>query len=188
MVWRRTNDLTRAGEPIAGLCLYPPTIGHCLVLADVGIDLFAVESVPDMLMACFVLAHADHAEAERDLCRWWTAGFLRLFSWLFVRRFNAADEAEKFAAYLKENNETPDVIIKNGSRRGSGTPWVWRLYAAAVAECGLSRAEAMALPIQEAQLLTAALGEMRGNVELWTDRDEAFWRACEEADKAKGLT
>jgi hypothetical protein len=154
---------------------------------DLGLDVFAVESMSDMLLACFVLAHRDHAEAERDLGRWWCPGFLRLYAWLFVRRFNQQEEAEKFAAFLQGNTETPEVVVKQSNRRGRGTPWPWRLYAALLSECGMTRAEALATPIQDAQLLTTALGEMRGNLELWTDRDESFWQACEEADRAKGI-
>lgn len=186
MLWQRANRLTLTGEPIAGFRLEPPTIGHGLLLSDLGIDIYGIEDFPDLLMACFVFAHPDHEDAERDLRAWWCPLFLRLWGGWHGRKGDPSKTADAFREFVKANTSDVEVVQDpKKPARHMGSPWIWRLYAALVGECGMTRAEAMATPILEAQLLTTALGEMRGGVELWSDKDEAFWQYCEEQDRIK---
>lgn len=186
MLWQRANRLTTAGETIAGFRLYPPTVGHCLLLGDLGIDLYGIDAFPDLLLTAFVLAHKTAEGAQHDLESWWCGPFMRWWGKRSGNAGNAERDVERFQAFLKANTSSAEVVVAQGkSGRTMGSPWAWRLYAALIGECGMTRTEALRIPILEAQLLTTALGEIRGNVELWTDRDQAFWDWCDEQDRLK---
>lgn len=139
------------------------TLGHWFLLHDLG-SAFSTGEKPiegDLIQAVFVCGQ-PHESARRDIKRFWTPFFFRVWGWL-NRKSNFAIESSKFLAYLAESKAAPETVPTHGGRpHEPTTPQQFRLLGMLMHEFHMSRRDALNMSLREINCLWAAEMDRRG--------------------------
>lgn len=176
-----------------GLRLDPLCVGHLFILADLGSPLVVETGEPitatDIALAALVCAQSP-SESKRDLRRWWFRWFAGLVGILSIRR-DLQSECNAFSEYMRESTDHPQIkrtrsifTAAQEDESDSVVPMHWQLLVLLMTHFGMSWRDAMNFPVREAQLLWLTKRDLEHGVNFWGGADEAFERACREADAA----
>jgi hypothetical protein len=169
---------------VFGFRLLPLTVGHVFAISRLTKSVLTDATVPvtDLLGAVLICAD-ESGDAERNATAWYS-GLVFRFWGLKIRRMNASVEADKFREYCDHWLARPEIVNSRGASE-FGTDWHLRLLALLIGECGLTLDEALSLPVRDANELVVALGESRGQLKVWTNKQESLWQFAQEQDRLK---
>ena len=178
--WRFGNDDLRGR--CLGLPLEPLTLGHAFLLLDYDVDVLQPRDFGELLISVFVCAH-PWRESKRIIRSWRTKLFLMWWGFR-VRNLKFGPEVRKFTEYLQANIVHPEFVIGQ-DQEDCASPLVYRLLGTATRLLHQDWDAAMDVPIRTLMAVWAAAAEMRGEIQLWGDRQEEFLAWAREQDELK---
>lgn len=148
------------------------TLGHLQLLAEMGIDYTAAESLDDLARMAFVCSRR-HEVSRRSVCRPWFGFLLRCWGEWCGSKLNLSEESDRFMAWFGGQLRGPITKSKAGDMdRDGAAPLHTNLTACCLGMLGLSLRETLDLPVTQSRQLVCAYGEARGEMSLWTVGDE----------------
>jgi hypothetical protein len=170
--WEPARPLFGDRPAFFGRRMEPVTLGHLVLLAEMGINYTAGESLEDISRTVFVCSRA-HAVSRRAVCRPWFGFRLRCWGEYCGEHLNLAEESNRFIDWFAGQLKGPITKSKAGDmEQDGGAPLHANLMACCLGMLGLSMRETLNLPVKEARQLICAYGEARGEMKLWTVGDE----------------
>jgi len=184
----RGARLRPSAPRILGLQLQTLTVGHLQLLLATGSP-FAVPARDSLTLGDFFhavyLCAEPWREADRNLARWWTPLFFRLWS-VSLRWFDVPAELRRFRAWFEEQTELPafraptDGGLKTRSSGAPG-PYVRQLFLMTVLR--YTEADALDCSVARANALYAAWVDWEGRGELLRNSEfDTLWEFASAED------
>ncbi len=167
------NAITPRRHVCLRLRLFPLTVAHWFALARycpalVGESKEKVFSLP---LAVFICAHRQPPKLESFRIRLFFACWA-----IFCHALSAHEELQSFMAYFRSQSTPPQLNVRDEQvHRETGTPKGFWMLTFLMRDFGMSRQQAMEIPIIEALCLRAALAEDDGKIELRSERSRHLW-------------
>ena len=188
-VWQRALSPSR--HVVLGLELQPLTLGHVRLLASLDSALLTdrTPSIQDLITAVLVCAQ-PWEEAERDMGKGWRFNLVMAFwGWKcrkIVRDGMLSHQSQLLDEYLSEALEVPAFTPKGDAKLvDREAPWFWRLLVLLMTQFGMSKRDALNMPVVEANLLWITKGEMEDTLRIATDVEEDFWEWSQQQDNER---
>lgn len=165
---------------VLGVRLERLTVGHLLLLESSGVDLCEPLTFSELAF-CVLVCSAAWPKTERTLRSGWLPTVFQIWGMVWRRR-NITKQIEAWDAFIGAQLATPNIKMPLNAQR-YGTPLGVRLLAMLMREMGMSMEAAKGTPVAQANCLWAAVGDLEGTLQLWTERDQNFWDQCEKLDR-----
>ena len=165
---------------VLGVRLDRLTVGHLLLLESSGVDLTEPLNFSELAF-CVLVCSTPWPRSERTLQSGWLVTVFQLWGILWRRR-DILPQIEAWNAFLSEQIATPNIKVPLNAQRYA-TPLGVRLLAMLMREMGMRMDDAKGTPVAQANCLWAAVGDLEGTIQLWTERDQNFWDQCAKLDK-----
>lgn len=165
---------------VLGLRMDAFTVGHAILLHRMRSP-FIVGGHVDAksLIEAAVICSQSAEESVKTMA----SAFRWIPLWLMrsrVKKANLLVECEKLKSWIEAQSDCPEILQKPGSKLKSPTmPWPERILVGLVG-IGFSEASVMQMPVLDAERFYLTNAELRGDVELWSDKQEALWRYAQE--------
>jgi hypothetical protein len=137
----------------------------------------------DLVLACLICCQSFEG-ALKTLESRWLSWLLRIWRWRLGRRVDWTAEIAAFCSYRIDGVWMPEINRKP-NQKTLASPWQFRLLVILMENFRMSESEALNFPMAKAHLLYCARGEMEGNVDLFSEDDEALLNKVAEMDAAK---
>lgn len=184
---------------ILGIELRPFSLGHSLLLHDIGSPFVAEElrefTVHDLFIALSICALpyekgkalGEDAKGWKKKCDEWVAKNIRhncggLWSrlWRIARGkplpdWDIANDVRAFFRYLSEGNARPDYKAEPGNDMAFlYSPWQLRMMVKLRREFGMTRSEILDMPLAEAWWMYLGAVEADGSIQICTEDEKEF--------------
>ena len=160
---------------VLGVRLKSFCVGHALALHKLESPIIFGGNItlPDLIEAVAVCAE-DPSQAQRIFNSRFRWILFKLWS-LRLRRMNLIVEKLKFEKWISSQSNAPEII--NDSTKKSkklSMPWPERILISLM-DLGFREETALRMAVMDAERLVLAHAEMHGQVEIWSDEQEALW-------------
>jgi hypothetical protein len=176
-------SLGHKGPPkVLGVCLKTFCVGHALALHRLESPVIFGGSItlPDLIEAVAICAE-DPSQAERMITSRFRWLLFKLWSFR-LRRMNLLVEKLKFEKWISSQSNAPE-IIHDGAKKSKklSMPWPERILISLM-DLGFREETALRMAVIDAERLVLAHAEMHGQVELWSEEQEALWEYAQSSN------
>lgn len=165
---------------VLGVRLDRLTVGHLLLLESSGVDLCEPLTFCDLAF-CVLVCSSVWPKSERTLRSGWLPTVFQIWGMVWRRR-DITPQIQAWDTFITDQLAAPNVKIPINAQR-YGTPLGVRLLAMLMREMGMRMDEAKGTAVAQANCLWAAVGDLEGTLQLWTERDQSFWDQCAKLDR-----
>jgi hypothetical protein len=97
-----------------------------------------------------------------------------------VKKADLIKECQSVQEWIANQSDCPEVLRRPGSGQRSATmPWPERILVGLV-NIGFDEITVINMPVIDAERLFLTHAEMNGQVELWSNEQDALWRYAQE--------
>lgn len=169
---------------ILGLRMDAFTVSHAILLHRMGSPFIVggqvdAESLVEAAIICSQPA-MESVATMGSMFRWVPLFLMKSR----LKKANLLAECEKLKIWIEAQSDCPEILQKPGSKLKTPTmPWPERILVGLVG-IGFSETTVMQMPVLDAERFFLTNAELRGDVELWSDNQEALWRYAQEQQTA----
>ncbi len=179
----------RTGHRVLGLGMRPLTIGHLLLLLEVGSPYPDQAELADegaMATAALICSQPHRSARKLIYSRFATIG-TKLWGWL-QRKCDLAREERVFLSYLVSQLARPESeSISMGTKDDMRVPAGWRLLSMLMSDFRMSFDQALNTEVRFALTLWAVESDRRGIERIASERRLAFHKWVREQEAARKL-
>ena len=137
--------------------------------------------MPDLIEAVAICSE-DASESERRVTSRFRGLLFKIWS-LRLRRMNLVAEKLKFEKWVSTQSNAPEVIQdSNKKQKKLSMPWPERILISLM-DLGFKEETALRMAVMDAERLILAHAEMHGQVEVWSDEQEALWEYAQSNNR-----
>lgn len=97
-----------------------------------------------------------------------------------VKKSDLLAECEKLKSWIESQSDCPEILQRPDAKLKTPTmPWPERILVGLVS-IGFNESTVINMPVVDAERFYLTNAELRGDVELWSDKQEALWRYAQE--------
>jgi hypothetical protein len=97
-----------------------------------------------------------------------------------VKQADLLKESKAVQKWIEDQSDCPEVLRSPGSgQRAATMPWPERILVGLV-NIGFDETTVINMPVIDAERLFLTHAEMNGQVELWSNEQDALWRYAQE--------
>jgi len=165
---------------VLGLRMEAFTVGHAILLHRMGSPFIVgghadAHSLVEAVIVCSQSA-IESVKTMGSRLGWFPLWLMRSR----VKKANLLAECEKLKSWIEAQSDCPEILQKPGSKLKSPTmPWPERILVGLVS-IGFDESTVINMPVVDAERFYLTNAELRGDVELWSDKQEALWRYAQE--------
>lgn len=165
---------------VMGLRLVPFSVGHALLLHRMGSPFVygGNASAQDLVEVAVVCSQPiyESVKTMRSWLRWLPLRIMRQK----VKQADLLKESKAVQKWIEDQSDCPEVLRRPGSGQRSATmPWPERILVGLV-NIGFNETTVINMPVIDAERLFLTHAEMNGQVELWSNEQDALWRYAQE--------
>ena len=183
---RYTESALGNSYRICGIDCQPLTIGHVLLLDELGLD--PIKSLPQLSMGLFIASRSFEEAARQMQSRWFTLRFT-IFS-MRVSLFATEEKLNLWYQYVMANSDLPKTLpTERGRAAGeaapdsSDTPWVQHLRMYLITHLNYKPETIYSVSYQQAMWDMTSHLEYQGAVEVMDPRK--WQRVKDEIEEVK---
>jgi hypothetical protein len=174
------NATSKPCPIVMGLRLVPFTVGHALLLHRMGSPFVygGNASAQDLVEVAVVCSQPiyESVKTMRSWLRWLPLRIMRQK----VKQADLLKESKAVQKWIEDQSDCPEVLRSPGSGQRSATmPWPERILVGLVS-IGFDETTVINMPVIDAERLFLTHAEMNGQVELWSNEQDALWRYAQE--------
>lgn len=174
------NATSKPCPIVMGLRLVPFSVGHALLLHRMGSPFVygGNASAQDLVEVAVVCSQPiyESVKTMRSWLRWLPLRIMRQK----VKQADLLKESKAVQKWIEDQSDCPEVLRSPGSRQRAATmPWPERILVGLV-NIGFDETTVMNMPVIDAERLFLTHAEMNGQVELWSNEQDALWRYAQE--------
>lgn len=174
------NATSKPCPIVMGLRLVPFSVGHALLLHRMGSPFVygGNASAQDLVEVAVVCSQPiyESVKTMRSWLRWLPLRIMRQK----VKKANLLKESKAVQKWIEDQSDCPEVLRRPGSGQRSATmPWPERILVGLV-NIGFDETTVINMPVIDAERLFLTHAEMNGQVELWSNEQDALWRYAQE--------
>lgn len=163
-----------------GLRLVPFSVGHALLLHRMGSPFVygGNASAQDLVEVAIVCSQPiyESVKTMRSWLRWLPLRIMRQK----VKQADLLKESKAVQKWIEDQSDCPEVLRSSGSgQRAATMPWPERILVGLV-NIGFDETTVINMPVIDAERLFLTHAEMNGQVELWSNEQDALWRYAQE--------
>lgn len=165
----------RSTPKVLGVRLREFCVGHALALhrLDNPVISGGDVTVPDLIEAVTICSQSP-IEAVKTINSPFRLLLIKLWSFR-IRKMNLVVEMLKFEKWIQSSIDAPEVLSSGDKKpKRLVMPWIERLVIA-ILNLGISEETALNMSVSDAERFVMAHAEMHGQVELWSDEQNALW-------------
>jgi hypothetical protein len=174
------NATSKPCPIVMGLRLVPFSVGHALLLHRMGSPFVygGNASAQDLVEVAIVCSQPiyESVKTMRSWLRWLPLRIMRQK----VKQADLLKESKAVQKWIEDQSDCPEVLRSPGSGQRSATmPWPERILVGLV-NIGFDETTVINMPVIDAERLFLTHAEMNGQVELWSNEQDALWRYAQE--------
>lgn len=174
------NATSKPCPIVMGLRLVPFSVGHALLLHRMGSPFVygGNASAQDLVEVAVVCSQPiyESVKTMRSWLRWLPLRIMRQK----VKQADLLKESKAVQKWIEDQSDCPEVLRRPGSGQRSATmPWPERILVGLV-NIGFNETTVINMPVIDAERLFLTHAEMNGQVELWSNEQDALWRYAQE--------
>ena len=174
------NATSKPCPIVMGLRLVPFSVGHALLLHRMGSPFVygGNASAQDLVEVAVVCSQPiyESVKTMRSSLRWLPLRIMRQK----VKQADLLKESKAVQKWIEDQSDCPEVLRRPGSGQRSATmPWPERILVGLV-NIGFDETTVINMPVIDAERLFLTHAEMNGQVELWSNEQDALWRYAQE--------
>jgi hypothetical protein len=174
------NATAQPSPVVMGLRLAPFSVGHAMLLHRMGSPFVCGDSpsAKDLVEVAVVCSQPiyESVKTMRSWLRWLPLRIMRHK----VKTANLIKECEAVQNWINNQSDCPEVLRRPGSgNRPATMPWPERILVGLV-NIGFDELTVINMPVIDAERLFLTHAEMNGQVELWSNEQDALWRYAQE--------
>ncbi len=163
-----------------GLRLVPFSVGHALLLHRMGSPFVygGNASAQDLVEVAVVCSQPiyESVKTMRSWLRWLPLRIMRQK----VKQADLLKESKAVQKWIEDQSDCPEVLRSPGSgQRAATMPWPERILVGLV-NIGFDETTVINMPVIDAERLFLTHAELHGQVELWSNEQDALWRYAQE--------
>jgi hypothetical protein len=163
-----------------GLRLVPFSVGHALLLHRMGSPFVygGNASAQDLVEVAVVCSQPiyESVKTMRSWLRWLPLRIMRQK----VKQADLLKESKAVQKWIEDQSDCPEVLRSPGSgQRAATMPWPERILVGLV-NIGFDETTVLNMPVTDAERFFLTNAEMHGQVELWSNEQDALWRYAQE--------
>jgi len=175
--------LTATSKPcpiVMGLRLVPFSVGHALLLHRMDSPFVcggspSAQDLVEMAVVCSQPIY-ESVKTMRSWLRWLPLRIMRQK----IKKADLIKECQSVQEWIANQSDCPEVLRRPGSGQRSATmPWPERILVGLVS-IGFDEITVINMPVIDAERLFLTHAEMNGQVELWSNEQDALWRYAQE--------
>jgi hypothetical protein len=165
---------------IIGLRMVPFTVGHAILLHRLGSPFVTGgrASAKDLVEAVVVCSQSaeESIKTMASVFRWVPLRLMRQK----VSKSDLVKECQILQEWIGDKSDCPEVLRQPGAgSRQAAMPWPERLLVGLV-DIGFSEQTVLNMPVTDAERFFLTNAELHGQVELWSNEQDALWRYAQE--------
>jgi hypothetical protein len=174
------NATSKPCPIVMGLRLVPFSVGHALLLHRMGSPFVygGNASAQDLVEVAVVCSQPiyESVKTMRSWLRWLPLRIMRQK----VKQADLLKESKAVQKWIEDQSDCPEVLRSPGSgQRAATMPWPERILVGLV-NIGFDETTVINMPVIDAERLFLTHAEMNGQVELWSNEQDALWRYAQE--------
>jgi hypothetical protein len=174
------NATSKPCPIVMGLRLVPFSVGHALLLHRMGSPFVygGNASAQDLVEVAVVCSQPiyESVKTMRSWLRWLPLRIMRQK----VKQADLLKESKAVQKWIEDQSDCPEVLRSPGSgQRAATMPWPERILVGLVS-IGFDEITVINMPVIDAERLFLTHAEMNGQVELWSNEQDALWRYAQE--------
>jgi len=174
------NATSKPCPIVMGLRLVPFSVGHALLLHRMGSPFVyggnaSAQDLVEMAVVCSQPIY-ESVKTMRSWLRWLPLRIMRQK----VKQADLLKESKAVQKWIEDQSDCPEVLRSPGSgQRAATMPWPERILVGLV-NIGFDETTVINMPVIDAERLFLTHAEMNGQVELWSNEQDALWRYAQE--------
>jgi hypothetical protein len=174
------NATSKPCPIVMGLRLVPFSVGHALLLHRMGSPFVygGNASAQDLVEVAVVCSQPiyESVKTMRSWLRWLPLRIMRQK----VKQADLLKESKAVQKWIEDQSDCPEVLRSPGSgQRAATMPWPERILVGLV-NIGFDETTVINMPVIDAERLFLTHAELHGQVELWSNEQDALWRYAQE--------